>query len=161
MFSFNDENIRKIHNIFLQYPENRKRSALLPILHITQDQNGGYLSKESMEYIAKFLDLSYLAIYEVVSFYDMFNLAPVGKYHIKVCTTLPCCIMGGEEILKHLKQELNIDLNNTTEDKLFTLKEVECLGCCVWAPLIQINDQNYEKLTVNSLNEIIEKLKSS
>ncbi len=155
-FEFNNQNLEKSKEIISKYPQ--KRSAILPLLDLAQRQNGGWLSSDCIAYIADIVEISYIRAYEVVTFYTMFNLKPVGKYHIQVCGTTPCCIMGAEEIKEKIKSKLGIDLGETTENKNFTLTEVECLGACVNAPVIQINDDYYECLSEDKINDIIDKL---
>lgn len=156
-FEFNKENIKRSSEIISRYPE--KRSAILPLFDLAQRQNGGWLSSSCIAYVAELLEISYMRAYEVVTFYTMFNLNPVGKYHIQVCGTTPCCIMGAEEIKKKIKSKLGINFGETTEDKIFTLTEVECLGACVNAPVVQINDDYHECLNEEKINDIIDKLK--
>ena len=155
-FEFNNQNLEKSKEIISKYPQ--KRSAILPLLDIAQRQNGGWLSSDCIAYIADIVEISYIRAYEVVTFYTMFNLKPVGKYHIQVCGTTPCCIMGAEEIKEKIKSKLGIDFGETTENKNFTLTEVECLGACVNAPVVQINDDYYECLSEDKINDIIDKL---
>jgi NADH-quinone oxidoreductase subunit E len=155
-FEFNNQNLEKSKEIISKYPQ--KRSAILPLLDLAQRQNGGWLSSDCIAYIADIVEISYIRAYEVVTFYTMFNLKPVGKYHIQVCGTTPCCIMGAEEIKEKIKSKLGIDFGETTENKNFTLTEVECLGACVNAPVIQINDDYYECLSEDKINDIIDKL---
>ena len=155
-FEFNNQNLEKSKEIISKYPQ--KRSAILPLLDLAQRQNDGWLSGDCIAYIADIVEISYIRAYEVVTFYTMFNLKPVGKYHIQVCGTTPCCIMGAEEIKEKIKSKLGIDFGETTENKNFTLAEVECLGACVNAPVIQINDDYYECLSEDKIDDIIDKL---
>jgi NADH-quinone oxidoreductase subunit E len=159
IFSFNTENLARAKAIVKKYPENRQRSAILPLLDMAQRQNGGWLSVEVIEYVADMLEMPYIRAYEVASFYSMFNLKPVGKYHIQICGTTPCWLRGAEDIKHACEKTLKIKCKETTKDGLFTLSEVECLGACVNAPVVQINDDYYEDLTVESINEVIKKLK--
>jgi len=130
---------------------------LLPVLHMAQEELGGYLSVDVMDYVAGLLHLQLIEVYEVATFYSMFNLEKVGKYVIEVCQTGPCAITGGEDILDHLVTTLNINPGETTTDGLFTLKAVECLGSCGTSPVMQINTEFYEKLTPGMVDHIIEK----
>jgi NADH-quinone oxidoreductase subunit E len=155
-FEFNNQNLEKSKEIISKYPQ--KRSAILPLLDIAQRQNGGWLSSDCIAYVADMVEISYMRAYEVVTFYTMFNLKPVGKYHIQVCGTTPCCIMGADEIKEKIKLKLGIDLHQTTQDNNFTLTEVECLGACVNAPVIQINDDYYECVTEEKIDDILDKL---
>lgn len=158
-FEFNKENIKKSIEIISRYPE--KRSAILPLFDIAQRQNGGWLSSSCIAYVAEMLEISYIRAYEVATFYTMFNLEPVGKYHIQVCGTTPCCIVGAEEIKEKIKSKLGINFGETTSDKRFTLTEVECLGACINAPVVQIDDDYYECINEEKIDYIIDKLKIS
>ena len=157
-FSFNDDNRIKIQKILAKYPPQRKASAVLPLLDLAQRQLGGSLTKEAVEHIAHMLDMSQVKVQEVASFYSMFYLKPMGKYHIQVCTTTPCWLRGSDNILKACKKATGLEVGQTTKDGKFTLSEVECLGACVNAPLAQINDDYYEDLDEDSIQEIIKRL---
>ena len=158
-FCFHKENLEKSEKIIAKYPKERSKSAIMPLLDLAQRQNNNYVSKDIIEYLSELLDLPAIHIYEVASFYSMYNLEPVGKYLIQVCGTTPCMLCGSKDITKIIEKHLKISINQTTNDKLFTLKEVECLGACVNAPMIQINDDYYEKLDENKVVEILKKLK--
>ncbi|HJK85870.1 MAG TPA: NADH-quinone oxidoreductase subunit NuoE [Candidatus Megaira endosymbiont of Stentor roeselii] len=158
MFSFNKENIKKAKGILAKYPDGRQKSAVLPLLDLAQRQNGGWLSVEAIEYVADYISEPYMRVYEVASFYSMFYLKPVGKYHIQVCGTTPCWLKGAEDILQTCEKRIGIKCGNTSADGRFTISEVECLGACVNAPLVQINDDYYEDLTPDKMNDIIDKL---
>ncbi|MGV2433358.1 MAG UNVERIFIED_CONTAM: NADH-quinone oxidoreductase subunit NuoE [Rickettsiaceae bacterium] len=158
-FSFDKANLAKAKAIIKKYPENRERSALIPLLDLAQRQNKGWLSVEAMEYVADMLSSPYMRVYEVASFYSMFNLKPVGKYHVQICGTTPCWLRGAEDIKKACESHMKIKSGETTKDGKFTLSEVECLGACVNAPLVQINDDYYENLTPDSMSDLLEKLK--
>ncbi len=160
-FSFNEENLQKAKNIIKKYPENKQKSAILPLLDLAQRQNNGWLPKPSIEYVAKLLDLPFIRAYEVATFYTMFNLQPVGKYHIQICTTTPCWLRGSNEITNKCKKELGINFGELTMDKKFSLTEVECLGACVNAPIVQINDDFFEDLTEEKMQTIINQLKNN
>ena len=157
-FSFNKENLSLAKAIIKKYPEGRERSAVLPLLDMAQRQNGGWLSVDVMEYVADMIDTPYIRVYEVATFYSMFNLKPVGKYHIQICGTTPCWLRGAEDIKHACEKSLKIKCKETTKDGLFTLSEVECLGACVNAPVVQINDDYYEDLTPDSMNVLLKKL---
>jgi NADH-quinone oxidoreductase E subunit len=159
-FIFTPENLEKVNDILAKYPEGKQKSGVLPLLDIAQRQNNGYLSKEAIEYVADIINIPYIKAYEVVSFYTMFNLNPVGKYHLQLCTTTPCWLRGSEKIKEACKKELKINVGETTEDNMFTLSEVECLGACVNAPMIQINDDYYEDLDEESMVRILKELRS-
>ena len=157
-FIFDDENLAKAQAIIKKYPEGKEKSAILPLLDLAQRQMHGWLPKEAIEYVAKFLNLPFIRAYEVATFYTMFNLQPVGKYHIQVCTTTPCWLRGSDQIVTACKKKLGIDLNETTDDGKFSLIEVECLGACVNAPVVQINDDYFEDLTEEKAVDLIDKL---
>ncbi|MDP1723538.1 MAG: NADH-quinone oxidoreductase subunit NuoE [Alphaproteobacteria bacterium] len=159
-FSFSPENLKRAQEIMTHYPEGRQQSALLPLLDIAQRQNGGWLSRYALDYLAQFLGIAAIRVYEVASFYSMFNLKPVGQHLVQVCTTTPCWLRGSDSIMDTCKSKLGIGLGETTADKQFTLVEVECLGACVNAPLVQINDDYYEDLNADQMAKIIDDLKA-
>ena len=159
-FSFSPENLKRAQEIMTHYPEGRQQSALLPLLDIAQRQNGGWLSRYALDYLAQFLGIAAIRVYEVASFYSMFNLKPVGQHLVQVCTTTPCWLRGSDAIMDTCKSKLGIGLGETTADKQFTLVEVECLGACVNAPLVQINDDYYEDLNADQMAKIIDDLKA-
>jgi len=151
-FAFTKENLAKAQEIISHYPADRERSAILALLDLGQVQNGGWLSRSVIEYVADILKTPYIRAYEVASFYTMFNLQPVGKHHIQVCGTTPCWLRGAADIMKVCLQE--------KDNPDFTISEVECLGACVNAPVVQINNaQYYEDLTPEIMADLIEKLK--
>jgi NADH-quinone oxidoreductase subunit E len=157
---FSDDTLGRIREIILHYPSDRKKSALLPVLHIAQQELGGYLSVDVMDYVASLLEIQPIEVYEVATFYSMFHLGPVGKYVIEVCQTGPCAICGGERIMDHLEKVLGIKTGETTPDGLFTLKTVECLGSCGTAPVMQINTEFYESMTTEKIDRLIDDLKN-
>ncbi|XP_067002382.2 NADH dehydrogenase [ubiquinone] flavoprotein 2, mitochondrial isoform X2 [Anabrus simplex] len=140
------------------YPEGHKRAAVIPLLDLAQRQHG-WLPISAMHKVAQILDMPRMRVYEVATFYTMFMRNPTGKYHVQVCTTTPCWLRGSDEIMKCIKSKLHLEVGQTTEDGLFTLSEVECLGACVNAPMVQINDNYYEDLTVKDTEEILDELK--
>ena len=158
IFSFNKENTQKAQEIISNYPDGRQKSAVLPLLDLAQRQNGGFLSVDAIEYVADYISEPYMRVYEVVSFYSMFYLKPVGKYHIQVCGTTPCWLRGAASILSTCEEHIGIKCGNTSKDDKFTISEVECLGACVNAPLVQINDDYYENLTPEKMRSIIDEL---
>lgn len=160
-FNFSKENLIKSKEIIAKYPKKRFKSAIMPLLDLAQRQNNNYISKDIIEHLSELLDLPVIHIYEVASFYSMYNLEPVGKYLIQVCGTTPCNLCGSKKIIKDIENHLKISINQTTKDNLFTLREVECLGACVNAPMFQINDDYYEKLDKKKVVEILKKLKNS
>jgi len=159
-FAFTKENAKAINNILLKYPEGRKASALLPLLDLAQRQHDNWLPKAAMSEVAKILSLPMIKVLEVATFYTMYNLYPVGKNLLQICTTTPCWLRGSEDIVSICKYKLGIDFGETTKDNRFTLLEVECLGACSNAPMVQINDDFYEDLTKESMKKIIEDLKN-
>ncbi|EER21795.1 MULTISPECIES: NADH-quinone oxidoreductase subunit NuoE [spotted fever group] len=159
-FIFDKKNLNLAEEIIKKYPPKGKRSAILPLLDLAQRQNGGWLPVPAIECVANMLEMPYMRAYEVATFYTMFNLKPVGKYHIQVCTTTPCWLRGSDHIMKICEKKLGVKLKETTEDQKFTLSEIECLGACVNAPVIQINDDYYEDLTQEKMETIIDKLQN-
>ena len=141
-----------------KYPPEQKQSAVMAALRIVQDANGGYLTTELMDAVAEYLDMPSISVYEVATFYSMYELEPVGKHKICVCTNISCMLCGSDDVVAHLKKRLNIGLGETTEDGRITLKEVECLGACVGAPMLQIGEHYYENLTPESIDQILDGL---
>jgi NADH-quinone oxidoreductase subunit E len=141
-----------------KYPPDQKQSAVMGALRIVQEANGGYLTTELMDAVAEYLEMAPMAVYEVATFYSMYELKPVGKHKICVCTNVSCMLCGSDDIVAHLKQKLNIGFGETTADNKFTLKEVECLGACGGAPMMQIGKTYYENLTSEKIDEILAKL---
>jgi NADH-quinone oxidoreductase subunit E len=158
-FKFSESNMIRVNEILKKYPS--ERSAIMPLLYLAQEQNDNWIPTAAMDHIAEILNLPKIYIYEVANFYTMYNKAPVGKYLIQICRTTPCWLCGSDEIVEACKEKLSIDIGETTEDGLFTLVEVECLGACTAAPMCQINDNYYENLDREKMIEIIEKLKAS
>ena len=158
-FEFSPEILARANAHMAKYPENRQASAVLPLLDLAQRQNGGWVSREAMAYIAGLLDMAEIRVYEVATFYTMLNLNPVGKYLVQLCRTTPCWLCGSDDLRSACKDELGIDVGDTTDDGMFTLVEVECLGACVNAPMVQINDDFYEDLSAGRLKEIIAMLR--
>jgi NADH-quinone oxidoreductase subunit E len=142
-----------------KFPHDQKQSAVLPALRLAQEENSGWLSEEIMRLIADYLNMSFIAVYEVASFYSMYELKPVGKHKLAICTNISCMLAGSDKIVKHLNKKLNIKLGETTEDKRFTLKEVECLGACANAPVMHIGQSYHEDLTPEKVDKILEELK--
>lgn len=158
-FEFTPEYLAKVDEIIARYPDGCQESAVIPVLDLAQRQNDGWLPRAAMEKTAEILGMPSIRVYEIATFYTMFNLAPVGQYHIQVCTNLPCLLRGSETVVEVCKRILGIDVGETTEDGLFTLSEAECLGACVNAPMMQINDDYYEDLDENSTENILLALK--
>jgi NADH-quinone oxidoreductase subunit E len=159
-FSFTDENRQRAETICARYPEDRKASATIALLDLAQRQNGGWLSGEAIEYVASYLEVAPIRVFEVASFYSMFNTKPVGKYFIQVCRTTPCWLRGSDGITGACKKKLGVGLREVTDDGLFSIIEVECLGACANAPMVQINDFYYEDLTPERMEEIIDALRA-
>lgn len=156
---FTPERLAKANEIIAQYPEGKQKSALLPLLHLAQEQYG-WVSAAVMDYVASILSIEPIEVYEVATFYTMFHLEPVGKHVIEYCRTGPCCTMGGEEVYDHLKKKLQIDSGETTSDGVFTLKEVECLAACGWGPCFQIREKFFLHLTPEKVDDIITELRN-
>ena len=153
---FSDEKLNKVSEIIKRYPQGKQKSALLPILHLAQDEFGGWLDTPVMDYVAVLLQIEPIEVYEVASFYSMYNLKPVGKYLFEVCQTGPCMLNGSDQIIDYIKQKLNIGVGETTADGLFTLKTVECLGACGYAPMMQLGKTYKEHLTKEKVDAIID-----
>ena len=150
----------KVDEILDKYPSNRKASAVIPLLHYVQKKSNGWLPVPEIERVAEILDMPYMKVYEVASFYTMFNLKPVGKKLLQLCHTTPCWLRGSDEIEKSIFDTLKIKDGETTPDNMFTLMKVECLGACVNAPILQINDDYYEDLDYKSTKELLNKIKT-
>ncbi|MFT5703990.1 MAG: NADH-quinone oxidoreductase E subunit [Rickettsiales bacterium] len=158
-FTFTQENQIKVKEIISKYPADRQKSAVMPLLDLAQRQNDNFISKDIVEHIASTLEMAPIQVYEVASFYSMYNLKPVGKFLIQVCGTTPCMLRGAEDLIRVCKEQLGIDREETTIDKLFTLKEVECLGACTNAPMVQINDDYFEDLSPAIFSKVLGDLK--
>jgi len=159
-FAFTEQNEERAKTIVARYPEGRQASAVIALLDLAQRQNGGWLSPEAIDYVANYLDMAPIRAFEVASFYTMFNLKPVGKHLIQVCRTTPCWLRGSDDLTKTCRDRLGVGLKENTSDGLFTVIEVECLGACANAPIVQINDEYYEDLTPERMAEIIDDLKA-
>ncbi len=153
---FSDASLAEIHKIMSRYPEGKQKSALLPVLHIAQAEFDGWLSAETMDLVASVLKIQSIEVYEVASFYSMFHLAPVGNCVFDVCRTSSCWARGADDIIKHIGKRLNIKPGETTEDGMFTLKAVECLGSCGTAPMLQCGASFHENLTPEKVDALIE-----
>ena len=156
MLKFSDDRLKEVKEIINRYPEGKQKSALIPLLHMAQSDFGGWLSPEWMDYVASLLSIDPIEVYEVATFYSMYNLQPVGKHIFEVCQTGPCMLNGSDNIINYIKTKLNIGVGETTEDGLFTLKTVECLGACGYAPMMQLGDHYREHLTKEKVDAIIE-----
>ena len=153
--SFTLKNTEKVKEVMARYPEGKQKSALIPLLHFAQDENGGWLSVEAMDHVAELLQIKPIEVYEVATFYSMYNLKPVGRYLFEVCHTGPCMVNGSDGIINYIKEKLNISVGETTADGLFTLKTVECLGACGYAPMMQMGKFYKEYLTKEKVDQII------
>lgn len=153
-----DASLKEIDVWINKYPADKKQSAVMSALRIAQDQNRGFLTEDLMDAVAEYLDMRPIAVYEVATFYSMYELKPVGKHKICVCTNISCMLCGSDTVVGHLSNKLGIKLGETTADGRFTLKEVECLGACVNAPVIQIGDTYYENLTEEKINQVLDGL---
>ncbi len=157
---FNEETMALVNNMISRYPEGKNKSALLPILHLAQAEFDGWLSPEVMDYVASILSIQKIEVYEVASFYSMYNLQPVGNCLLEVCRTSSCWLRGANEIVEHIEKKLGIKEGETTADGMFTLKTVECLGSCGTAPMMMCGAQFHENLNFQKVDTILEKLKA-
>ena len=160
-FDWSSENFKKISEIIKKYPSNRIQSAVIPLLDLAQRQNNGWLSKNSMEKVAETLSMSYIRVLEVATFYSMFNLEPIGKNFVQICRTTPCWLRGSDKLSKVAQQVCETNIGETSDNKIFTVVEVECLGACCNAPMVQINDDYYEDLDEESFKKILQDLKDN
>ena len=156
MVQFSDDKLKEVERIISFYPEGKQKSALLPVLHLAQQEFGGWLDVPVMDYVATLLKLEPIEVYEVATFYSMYNIQPVGKYMFEVCQTGPCMINGSDEIIQYIGKKLGIKPGETTPDGMFTLKTVECLGACGYAPMMQMGKTYREHLTKEKVDRIIE-----
>ena len=157
-FKFNDKSMEAANKIISKYPKGKQQSAVMALLYIAQKQNNNWIPLVAMKYIAKLLDMPYIKVYEVATFYSMFNLSPVGKYFIQVCTTTPCMIRGAGKLVEACKEKISENESELLSDKNCSWIEVECLGACVTAPMMQINDDYYEDLDKEKTLEILDKI---
>ena len=157
---FSKEKLDKVQEIIARYPEGKQKSALIPLLHLAQDEFGGWLDVPVMDYVASLLSIKPIEVYEVATFYSMFNTKPVGKYLLEVCRTGPCMLSGSDDIIEYIKTKLGIKEGETTADGLFTLKPAECLGACGYAPMMQLGKFYKEHLTREKVDKLIEELRA-
>ena len=157
---FSSEKLNKVNEIISRYPQGKQKSALLPVLHIAQNEFDGWLDVPVMDYVATLLSIEPIEVYEVASFYSMYNLKPVGKHLFEVCQTGPCMLNGSDDIIEYIKEKLNIKAGETTTDGMFTLKTVECLGACGYAPMMQYGKTYREHLTKEKVDAIIEECRA-
>ena len=159
-FEFNLKNLDAANEIILKYPEKKQQSAVMPLLYLAQAQNDNWIPLAAMKYIGKFLKMPYVKVYEVATFYTMYNLAPVGKNFIQICTTTPCMIRGAYKLVEACKEKISEKENELSKDKSCSWMEVECLGACVNAPMMQINDDYYEDLNKEKTEKIIDQIQN-
>ena len=155
-FEFSEKSMEAANKIISNYPNGKQQSAVMALLYIAQRQNDNWIPLQAMKYIAKFLDMPYIKVYEVATFYSMYNLSPVGKYFFQICTTTPCMLRGAYDLVKVCKNKISEKENVLSDDGKISWMEVECLGACVNAPMMQVNDDYYEDLNDKKLEEIIE-----
>ena len=157
-FEFSSASIELANNIIRKYPEGKQKSAVMALLYIAQKQNNNWIPLAAMKYIAKFLGMPYIKVYEVATFYSMYNLSPVGKYFVQVCTTTPCMIRGANKLVEACKEKISKNESELLNDKNCSWMEVECLGACVNAPMLQINDEYFEDLDKEKTLKILDKI---
>lgn len=161
MIKFSDDKLKEVQRIIAFYPEGKQKSAVIPVLHLAQQEFGGWLDVPVMDYVASLLNLTSIEVYEVATFYSMFNLKPVGRYMFEVCQTGPCMINGSDDIIDYIGDKLGIKPGQTTSDGMFTLKTVECLGACGYAPMMQMGKGFKEHLTKQKIDQIIDECRRS
>src|SRR5207342_899521 len=161
MIQFSQEKLQKVNELISHYPQGKQKSALLPLLHIAQQEFGNWLDVPVMDYVAELLQIEPIEVYEVATFYSMYNLKPVGKYMFEVCQTGPCMLNGSDDIIKYVYDKLGIKPGETTNDGLFSLKAVECLGACGYAPMMQMGKNYREHLTKEKVDTIIAECRKS
>jgi NADH-quinone oxidoreductase subunit E len=158
-FELTPENLAEVKRIIGKYPEGRQQSAVLPVLDLCQRQNQGWLPQAAIEFVARLLDMPAIRVHEVATFYTMLNLKPVGRRLVQVCTTTPCWLMGSDDIVRTCEATLGVELGETSADGAFTLREVECLGACVNAPVMQVDEEYYEDLDAEKATAVLEAVK--
>ena len=157
---FSEDAMKTVQTIISRYPADKIKSALLPVLHVAQAEFGGWLSPETMDYVASVLKIKPIEVFEVASFYTMYNLKPMGKCVLEVCQTSSCWLNGAEDIVKYIEKKLNIKVGETTADGMFSLKVAECLGSCGSAPMLQCGAEYHENLTESKVDDLLERMKS-
>ena len=160
LFEWSETNFLKVRKIIKKYPSGRKQSAVIPLLDLAQRQNKGWLNKKALEKVAETLSMSFIRVLEVATFYSMFNLKPIGKNYIQICRTTPCWLRGSDKLLNIAKEVTGCSLGETSKDKKFTVVEVECLGACCNAPMVQINDDYFEDLNEDNFKKLLINLKN-
>ena len=159
LFEWSETNFLKVKKIIEKYPSGRKQSAVIPLLDLAQRQNKGWLNKKALEKVAETLSMSFIRVLEVATFYSMFNLKPIGKNYIQICRTTPCWLRGSDKLLNIAKEVTGCSIGETSKDKKFTVVEVECLGACCNAPMVQINDDYFEDLNEDNFKRLLINLK--
>jgi len=159
-FAFSSENMERIKEIIAKYPQGKQASACMPLLEMAQRQHDGWLPHAAMVHVAEMLEMPEIRVYEVATFYTMYNLRPIGTYHVQICTSLPCWLRGSDEIVARCKSATGTEFGKTSSDGMFTMMEAECLGACVNAPMMQIGDDFYEDLSPEDVERIITALKN-
>ncbi len=157
---FSEQKLKEVNELISHYPEGKQKSALIPLLHIAQGEFGGWLDTPVMDYVAEILNILPIEVYEVATFYTMFNMKPVGKHLLEVCHTGPCMLNGSDDIIDYIKEKLGIGPGETTADGMFTLKPAECLGACGYAPMMQLGKTYREHLTKEKIDKLIEELRT-
>ena len=160
VFEFNKKNLEEAQKIIKNYPDGKQQSAVMPLLYLAQKQNDNWIPLVAMKYIAKFLSMPYIKVYEVATFYSMYNLSPVGKYFFQICTTTPCMIRGAYDVVNVCKEKISDKEKELSKDKTCSWMEVECLGACINAPMMQINDDYYEDLDIEKTEKIINQIQN-
>ncbi len=160
MIQFSEKNLQQVNELISHYPEGKQKSAILPILHIAQEEFDNWLDVPVMDYVASLLNIQPIEVYEVATFYSMYNLKPVGKYMFEVCQTGPCMLNGSDDIIAYIREKLGIKPGETTADGMFTLKTVECLGACGYAPMMQFGKTYREHLTKEKIDKIIQECRT-
>ena len=161
MVKFSEEKLKEVSELISHYPEGKQKSALLPLLHIAQEEFGNWLDVPVMDYVAELLNIEPIEVYEVATFYSMYNLKPVGKYMFEVCQTGPCMLRGSDDIIAYIEEKLGIKPGETTPDGMFTLKTVECLGACGYAPMMQLGKHYREHLNKEKVDLLIEECRTN
>jgi len=160
MIQFSEEKLKKVNELISHYPQDKQKSALLPLLHMAQEAFGNWLDVPVMDYVAELLSIKPIEVYEVATFYSMYNLKPVGKHMFEVCQTGPCMLRGSDDIIAYIEEKLGIKPGETTKDGMFTLKTVECLGACGYAPMMQLGKYYREHLTKDKIDALIEECRA-
>lgn len=161
MIKFSEDSLKKVNELISHYPEGKQKSAILPILHLAQEEFNNWLDVPVMDYVAELLEIQPIEVYEVATFYSMYNLHPVGKYMFEVCQTGPCMLNGSDDIIAYIEERLGIKPGETTSDGMFTLKTVECLGACGYAPMMQLGKYYREHLTKQKVDRLIDEFYST